>query len=54
MSLFYLFIHTYGIMKQSSNSVALPKHATVTIEVLINKISKDLCIMKPTQHKILA
>ena len=41
------------MMKQSSSDVASPRHSAVLLKYFLAKFQKDLCMVKPTQHKII-
>ena len=64
-NLFYLFVRVYADLctvktmnfwynEAVHQKRCLTKSLNRTVEILIGKISKDLCTVKPTQHKILA
>ena len=44
------FLHNEAIVQWPH----LAKSLNRTVEILISKISKDLCVVKPSQHQILA
>ena len=54
-SLFYIFVRVYAeLCTVKAMNFWYNEAFNRTIEILVSKISKDLCTVKPAQHKMIA